>query len=120
MKPLTIVGILLIVLGLAGLVSGGFSYTKDQETAEARPAGYHRDREKARGGAHVGVGSGGRGGVVLLLAGTRRGPGPLDEDHPDAVAIAVGGREQGVIDAGRHAALAIVESIPPGFVSALA
>ena len=75
MKPLTIVGILLIVLGLAGLVSGGFSYTKDQETAELGPLDITVTEKKRvavpMGASVAAVG----GGVVLVLAGSRRGPG---------------------------------------------
>ncbi|MDQ7250673.1 hypothetical protein [Dongia sedimenti] len=37
MKPLTIVGVLLIVLGIAGLVVGRFSYTTEEKVMEVGP-----------------------------------------------------------------------------------
>ena len=37
MKGVTILGILLILLGIVGLVVGGVSYTKDKETADLGP-----------------------------------------------------------------------------------
>jgi uncharacterized membrane protein len=37
MRPLSILGVALIVLGLVGLFAGGFSYTKDKDTADLGP-----------------------------------------------------------------------------------
>jgi len=37
MKPLTIVGVLLIILGIAGLVVGRFSYTTEEKVMEVGP-----------------------------------------------------------------------------------
>jgi hypothetical protein len=37
MKPLAIVGILLIVLGIAGLVVGRFTYTTEEKVMEVGP-----------------------------------------------------------------------------------
>lgn len=37
MKPLTLIGILLIVAGIAGLAYGSFSYTKDTHEANIGP-----------------------------------------------------------------------------------
>lgn len=37
MKATTITGIVLIVLGLAGFLTGGFSFTKDTTTAKIGP-----------------------------------------------------------------------------------
>ena len=37
MKATTITGIVLIVLGLAGFLTGGFSFTKDTTTAKFGP-----------------------------------------------------------------------------------
>lgn len=75
MKPLAILGIALIVLGLASLVLGGFSYTKDEEKAEIGPVDI-TVKEKKRVGVPAGVAVAAIvGGVVLLVAGSRRGPG---------------------------------------------
>ena len=37
MKPATIIGILLIVLGVVGFAVGGFSYTKHKQDAKVGP-----------------------------------------------------------------------------------
>ncbi|HUR41752.1 MAG TPA: hypothetical protein VM240_11370 [Verrucomicrobiae bacterium] len=37
MKPIQILGIVLIVAGVFGLVYGGFSFTKDRHTADLGP-----------------------------------------------------------------------------------
>jgi uncharacterized membrane protein YidH (DUF202 family) len=37
MKPLAIVGVILIVLGIAGLVVGRFSYTTEEKVMEVGP-----------------------------------------------------------------------------------
>ena len=37
MKPLTIIGVLLIVVGIAGLVVGRFSYTTEEKVMEVGP-----------------------------------------------------------------------------------
>ena len=37
MKPMAILGVALIVLGLVALLAGGFTYTKDKDTADLGP-----------------------------------------------------------------------------------
>lgn len=37
MRPIAIIGIILIVFGIVALVSGGFSYTKEKDTADLGP-----------------------------------------------------------------------------------
>lgn len=76
MKPIVIVGIVLIVLGIAGLVTGGFSYTKDTDTAELGPLDItvtEKERVAVPTWASVAAVVGG---VVLLVAGARRSRGP--------------------------------------------
>lgn len=75
MRVTAIVGIVLIVLGLVGLVTGGFSYTKDRETAELGPLDItvtEKERVSVPTWASVAAVVGG---IVLLVAGVRRGPG---------------------------------------------
>ena len=72
MRGLMIAGVLLIVLGLAGLVAGGLTYTKDKETADLGPVDITVKEKK-----HVAVPPGLAvaavvGGVLLLVAGSRR------------------------------------------------
>jgi hypothetical protein len=37
MKPATVAGIILIILGLAGLITGGFSYTHEKKDVDLGP-----------------------------------------------------------------------------------
>lgn len=49
MRPLLWVAILLMVLGVVGLVRGGFSYTKDSSKAKLGPVEIHvKDKERVR------------------------------------------------------------------------
>ena len=72
MKGLVIVGLLLIVLGLAGLLAGGLTYTKNKETADLGPVDITVKEKKhvpvppAVGAVAVVAG------VVLVVAGLRR------------------------------------------------
>jgi len=67
-----IVGIVLIVLGVAALVWGGFTYTKESHDAKLGPIEFSiKDKERVSVPTWAGVASVGVG-VVLLLAGRRR------------------------------------------------
>ena len=44
MKPLALFGVVLIVIGLAGLLYGGFTYVKDRDTADLGIAKVARPR----------------------------------------------------------------------------
>ena len=71
MKPLTIVGIVLIVLGVVALAYQGISYTTTEKVVDIGPLKVEAKREKTLplppilGGAAVAAG------VVLLIAGAR-------------------------------------------------
>jgi hypothetical protein len=72
MRGLMIAGVLLIAFGLVGLVAGGLTYTKSKETADLGPLDITVKEKK-----HVAIPTGLSvaavvGGVVLLVAGTRR------------------------------------------------
>jgi uncharacterized membrane protein len=45
MKPLAIIGVLLIVLGIAGLVVGRFTYTTEEKVLEVGPLVATADKE---------------------------------------------------------------------------
>jgi hypothetical protein len=72
MKAATIVGILLIILGIAGLAFGGFSYTHKEKVLDVGPIQASADKKESLPvppllGALAIVG-----GVVLLASGARR------------------------------------------------
>lgn len=72
MKPAGIIGILLIVIGIIALAYGGFTYTKREKVIDAGPLQVSADKEH-----HVPFSPmlGGLclvGGVVLVIAGSRK------------------------------------------------
>jgi uncharacterized membrane protein YidH (DUF202 family) len=72
MKAATIVGILLIIVGIAGLAFGGFSYTHKEKVLDLGPIQASADKKESLPvppllGALAIVG-----GVVLLASGARR------------------------------------------------
>jgi drug/metabolite transporter (DMT)-like permease len=72
MKAATIVGILLIIVGIAGLAFGGFSYTHREKVLDVGPIEAHADKKESLPvspllGALAIVG-----GIVLLASGARR------------------------------------------------
>jgi drug/metabolite transporter (DMT)-like permease len=72
MRPVTVVGILLIVLGVVGLAIGGFSFTRKEKVVDLGPIEATADKKESVPvppllGALAIVG-----GVVLVAAGSRR------------------------------------------------
>ncbi len=72
MRPITVVGILLIVLGVVGLALGGFSFTRKEKVVDLGPIEATADKKESLPvppllGALAIVG-----GVVLVAAGSRR------------------------------------------------
>ena len=74
MKPASIVGIILIVIGIVAFAYGGFSYTKREKIIDAGPLQVSTDREKTiplppmLGGICL------VGGIILVLVGNKKGP----------------------------------------------
>lgn len=72
MKPLAVIGVLLIVLGVAALAYEGVTYTRRETVIDLGPLQATADREHTlpispiAGGAAVAVG------VLLLVAGLRK------------------------------------------------
>jgi uncharacterized membrane protein len=72
MRPAGIIGILLIIIGVIVLAYGGFTYTKREKVIDAGPLQVSADKEKTvplppvLGGLCV------VGGIVLLVAGSRK------------------------------------------------
>jgi uncharacterized membrane protein len=73
MKPAGIVGIILIVIGIVSLAYGGFTYTKREKVIDAGPLKVTADREKTIPFSPVLGGICLVGGIILVLAGNRRG-----------------------------------------------
>ena len=72
MSPVKIVGIILIAAGVAGLVYGGFSYTKETHKAEIGPLKFQvQEKERVNVPQWAGIGSIVLG-VVMLVAGRKK------------------------------------------------
>ncbi|HEX6616166.1 MAG TPA: hypothetical protein VF046_07650 [Gemmatimonadales bacterium] len=72
MKPATIVGVVLIVLGVLGLALGGFSFTRKEKVLDLGPIEASADKKESVAippilGALAVVG-----GIVLVAAGAKR------------------------------------------------
>jgi len=68
MNPTKIIGIILIVLGVAGLAMGGFTYTKDTHEAKIGPLELSvKDKETVNVPVWAGVGAIVVGGLLLLV-----------------------------------------------------
>jgi drug/metabolite transporter (DMT)-like permease len=71
-KPSTIIGILLIVLGVVGLAMGGFSFTRKEKVIDLGPIEATADKKESVAIPPVLGALALIGGVVLLAAGSRR------------------------------------------------
>ena len=72
MRPVTVVGILLIVLGVVGLALGGFSFTRKEKVVDLGPIEATADKKESVPIPPILGGLAIVGGVVLLVAGSRR------------------------------------------------
>jgi uncharacterized membrane protein YidH (DUF202 family) len=73
MKPIKIIGILLIIAGVLGLVYGGFNYPKSSHEATVGPVQLSvKSEEHVNVPMWAGVGAIVLGGVLLLLPGRKR------------------------------------------------
>ncbi len=72
MKPASILGIILIVIGIIALAYGGISYTKREKVIDAGPLQVSADREKTIPFPPVLGGICLVGGIVLVLAGNKK------------------------------------------------
>lgn len=73
MKPLALIGVVLIVLGIAALAYQGFSYTSREKILDIGPIQASADTEKRVGIPPIAGGAAVLVGVVLLVAGSRKG-----------------------------------------------
>ena len=72
MKPLTLAGVILIVLGLAALAYQGFNYTSRETVIDMGPLHATADRERTVRLPPIFGAVAVAGGVALLIAGVRR------------------------------------------------
>jgi hypothetical protein len=72
MKPSTIIGIILIVIGIAGFAMGGFSFTQKEKVLDIGPVEATADDEKTVGIPPLLAGIAVVAGVVLVAAGARK------------------------------------------------
>ncbi|MEY2577428.1 MAG: hypothetical protein QOI49_252 [Verrucomicrobiota bacterium] len=71
MKPIGIVGIILIAIGIIALAYGGFTYTKREKVIDAGPLQVSANREKTVPLPPILGGICLVGGIILLLAGNK-------------------------------------------------
>lgn len=72
MKPLSIVGLVLIVVGIAGLVLGRFSYTTEEKVLEVGPLVATAEKERSINIPDVAAFAAIAAGVALVFVGSRR------------------------------------------------
>jgi uncharacterized membrane protein len=72
MKPITIVGIILIVLGVVALAYQGITYTTKEKVVDLGPLKVEAQREKTIPLPPLLGGLALAGGIVLLIVGSRR------------------------------------------------
>jgi uncharacterized membrane protein YidH (DUF202 family) len=72
MKPASIIGLLLIVVGIFALAYGGFSYTKREKIIDAGPLQVSADKEHTVPLPPILGGLALAGGIVLVVVGSRK------------------------------------------------
>jgi hypothetical protein len=72
MKPGTIIGIILIVVGIAGFALGGFSFTKKEKVLDVGPIDATAENEKTVPVPPLLAGLALAGGVVLVAVSARK------------------------------------------------
>ena len=72
MRPLILVGIVLIIIGVAALVFGGFSFTTTEKVAEVGPLKLEKENTRSFPLPPVLGGLALVGGIVLLVVGARQ------------------------------------------------
>jgi hypothetical protein len=72
MKPVTIVGVILIILGVVALAYQGITYTKSEKVVDLGPLKVEAKREKTIPLPPVLGGLALVGGIVLVIVGARR------------------------------------------------
>ena len=71
MKVATLVGLVLLVLGVIGFVAGGFSFTRDKTVVDAGPVQISASEKESVPISPILSGSAGSGGSALIAGGAR-------------------------------------------------
>ena len=72
MKPITIVGIVLIILGVVALAYGGFSFTTTEKVVDLGPLKVEKEKQRTVPLPPILGGLALVGGIVLVIVGSRR------------------------------------------------
>ena len=72
MKPATVLGVILIVLGLAGLIAGGFTYTHQKKDVDMGPLQISHQQTRTVPIPPILGGLALLGGLVLVVAGAKK------------------------------------------------
>lgn len=72
MKGLTIVGVVLIVLGILGFIFGGISFTKDEKVADLGPLEIEKQEKQSIPVTPIASGIAVVAGIVMVIAGSRK------------------------------------------------
>ena len=72
MNALTVIGIILILVGIAALIFGGFSFTTTEKVAEVGPLKVEKERTRSFPLPPLLGGLALAGGIVLVVVGARR------------------------------------------------
>ena len=72
MKVATLVGLVLVVLGIIGFISGGFSFTRREKVLDVGPIEATAETEERVPISPILSGVALVGGIFLIVAGTRR------------------------------------------------
>lgn len=73
MKTLTIIGIVLIILGILGFIFGGISFTREKKVADIGPVEIEKESEENIPIGPVASGVAIVAGIVMVIAGSRKG-----------------------------------------------
>lgn len=73
MKALTVVGIILIVLGVLGFIFGGISFTRDKKVADLGPLEIEKESKETIPIGPIASGVAVIAGVIMVAAGARKG-----------------------------------------------
>ncbi len=72
MKGLTIIGVVLIVLGILGFIFGGFSFTKEEKVADLGPLEIESESKETVPITPIASGIAVVAGIVMVVAGSRK------------------------------------------------
>lgn len=73
MRATTIIGIVLIILGIVGFLVGGFSYTHEKKDIDMGPVQVRHEERRTVPISPIASGVAVVAGVILVIAGTRKG-----------------------------------------------